>query len=176
MAVEGTPLEENNSPSIFDMGRMIATARVVMPKTMVRLSAGRLSFSAGEQALMFFAGANSIFNGDKLLTTPNPEFDADTVRVGGWALAALLCFSISRRGGSHQPRSPPIPSPPIPSHQALFEAVGLKGKPAHKAPQETPYPVERLFEEPQQGGSGSGSAVVVTHTKGQQQQAAAALM
>lgn len=41
---------------------------------------GRLSFSAGEQALMFFAGANSIFNGDKLLTTPNPEFDADTVR------------------------------------------------------------------------------------------------
>jgi biotin synthase len=56
---------------------MIATARIVMPRTMVRLSAGRLSFSDAEQYLMFQAGANSIFNGDKLLTTANPEFDQD---------------------------------------------------------------------------------------------------
>ena len=77
VAVEGTPMEESHAPSIWDMGRMIATARIVMPRTMVRLSAGRLSFSKGEQALMFFAGANSIFNGDVLLTTPNPEFSAD---------------------------------------------------------------------------------------------------
>jgi biotin synthase len=61
----------------LDMARMIATARIVMPRTMVRLSAGRLSFSAAEQFLMFQAGANSIFNGDKLLTTPNPEFNED---------------------------------------------------------------------------------------------------
>ncbi|CAM9119741.1 unnamed protein product [Discosporangium mesarthrocarpum] len=81
VAVEGTPLADSagteHTPTIWDMGRMIATARVVMPKTMVRLSAGRLSFSEGEQALMFMAGANSIFTGDRLLTTPNPEFDAD---------------------------------------------------------------------------------------------------
>jgi len=77
VSIEGTPLEENNAPSIWDMGRMIATARIVMPKTMVRLSAGRLSFSQSEQALMFMAGANSIFNGDKLLTTPNPAFNED---------------------------------------------------------------------------------------------------
>jgi biotin synthase len=56
---------------------MIASARIVMPRTMVRLSAGRLSFSEAEQFLMFQAGANSIFNGDKLLTAPNPEFDED---------------------------------------------------------------------------------------------------
>lgn len=80
VSVKGTPL--GNAPDIdrvdaFDMARMIATARIVMPRTMVRLSAGRLSFSEAEQFLMFQAGANSIFNGEKLLTTPNPEFDAD---------------------------------------------------------------------------------------------------
>jgi biotin synthase len=81
VSIEGTPIHEDEKasvPDIWDMGRMIATARIVMPKTMVRLSAGRLSFSEGEQALMFMAGANSIFNGDKLLTTPNPEFNEDT--------------------------------------------------------------------------------------------------
>ncbi|KAG5180716.1 hypothetical protein JKP88DRAFT_258086 [Tribonema minus] len=80
VAIDGTPIAEGGAapPDIWDMGRMIATARILMPRTMVRLSAGRLSFSEGEQALMFMAGANSIFNGDKLLTTPNPEFNADT--------------------------------------------------------------------------------------------------
>jgi biotin synthase len=56
---------------------MIATARITMPQAMVRLSAGRLEMSTEEQALCFLAGANSIFAGDKLLTTPNPEQNAD---------------------------------------------------------------------------------------------------
>lgn len=80
VAVEGTPLgdaDEIDRVDAFDMARMIATARIVMPRTMVRLSAGRMSFSHAEQFLMFQAGANSIFNGDKLLTTANPEFDED---------------------------------------------------------------------------------------------------
>jgi len=80
VAVEGTPLgdkDEIDRVDVFDMARMIATARIVMPRTMVRLSAGRMSFSHAEQYLMFQAGANSIFNGDKLLTTANPEFDED---------------------------------------------------------------------------------------------------
>lgn len=77
VAVEGTPMQDAKPVTIFDMTRMIAAARVVLPRTMVRLSAGRLEFSAGEQALMFLAGANSIFNGDKLLTTPNPELGDD---------------------------------------------------------------------------------------------------
>lgn len=75
--VEGTPMEEQPMVPIWDMVRMIATARIVMPKTVVRLSAGRTQMSMEGQALCFLAGANSIFAGDKLLTTPNPEFDQD---------------------------------------------------------------------------------------------------
>lgn len=70
--VEGTPLEEQEKVSVWEMIRMIATARIIMPKAMVRLSAGRVRMNLEEQALCFMAGANSIFAGDKLLTTPNP--------------------------------------------------------------------------------------------------------
>lgn len=70
--VEGTPLEDQPRVSVWEMIRMIATARIIMPKTMVRLSAGRVRMNLEEQALCFMAGANSIFAGDKLLTTPNP--------------------------------------------------------------------------------------------------------
>jgi biotin synthase len=75
--VEGTPLEDQPRVSIWEMIRMIATARILMPKAMVRLSAGRVRMGVEEQAMCFLAGANSIFAGDKLLTTPNPEGDAD---------------------------------------------------------------------------------------------------
>lgn len=75
--VKGTPLEHNTKVNVWDMVRMIATARILMPKAMVRLSAGRTSMSIADQTLCFMAGANSIFAGDKLLTTPNPSFDED---------------------------------------------------------------------------------------------------
>ncbi|MCR9253048.1 MAG: biotin synthase BioB [bacterium] len=75
--VEGTPLEEQPRVSVWEMLRMIATARITMPKAMVRLSAGRVRMNTEEQALCFMAGANSIFAGDKLLTTPNPEVNED---------------------------------------------------------------------------------------------------
>ena len=71
--------EEDPPVNAFDMARMIATARIVMPRTMVRLSAGRMSFSHAEQFIMFQAGANSIFSGDTLLTTPNPQVDEDRI-------------------------------------------------------------------------------------------------
>ncbi|EIE79238.1 hypothetical protein G6F57_001846 [Rhizopus arrhizus] len=77
LAVPGTPLEKQEPVSVFEMVRMIATARIIMPKSMVRLSAGRVRFSIPEQALCFMAGANSIFTGDKLLTTPNNEVSDD---------------------------------------------------------------------------------------------------
>ena len=77
VAIPGTPLEHNSKVDVLDMVRMIATARILMPKTMVRLSAGRTEMSVSDQALCFMAGANSIFAGDKLLTTPNPSFDED---------------------------------------------------------------------------------------------------
>lgn len=75
--VAGTPMENQPLLPIWDMVRMIATTRIVIPKAVVRLSAGRTQMSLEGQALCFLAGANSIFAGDKLLTTPNPEFNAD---------------------------------------------------------------------------------------------------
>jgi biotin synthase len=75
--VEGTPLADQPRVSVWEMIRMIATARIIMPRAMVRLSAGRVRMTLEEQALCFLAGANSIFAGDKLLTTPNPDFVED---------------------------------------------------------------------------------------------------
>lgn len=77
VAVEGTPLANQPKVPIWDMLRMIATARILFPTSMVRLSAGRLHMSEEDQALCFLAGANSIFAGEKLLTTGNPEYDRD---------------------------------------------------------------------------------------------------
>ena len=75
--IEGTPLEGQGKVDIFELVRMIATTRIVIPTAMVRLSAGRESLSDIEQAFCFLAGANSIFSGDKLLTTPGAGQDAD---------------------------------------------------------------------------------------------------
>ena len=77
VAVEGTPLASRPSEDPLEVVRMIATARILMPQSYVRLSAGRLSLSDEAQALCFLAGANSVFLGDRLLTTPNPAADAD---------------------------------------------------------------------------------------------------
>ncbi|MEO6346422.1 MAG: biotin synthase BioB [Aquaticitalea sp.] len=77
VAVEGTPLADEKPVEIWEMIRMVATTRIVMPETQVRLSAGRNNMSREGQAMCFFAGANSIFAGDKLLTTPNPDVNED---------------------------------------------------------------------------------------------------
>ncbi|MES2573588.1 MAG: biotin synthase BioB [Bacteroidota bacterium] len=75
--VEGTPLEEEKPVEIWEMIRMVATTRIVMPETQVRLSAGRINMSREGQAMCFLAGANSIFAGDKLLTTANNDANED---------------------------------------------------------------------------------------------------
>jgi len=77
VAVEGTPMEEQQTVEIWEMIRMVATTRIIMPKTQVRLSAGRTEMNQEGQAMCFFAGANSIFAGSKLLTTPNPDINED---------------------------------------------------------------------------------------------------
>ena len=77
MPMPGTPLEEQAPVDIFQLVRLIATTRIALPKARVRLSAGRTRISREGQALCFFAGANSIFYGDKLLTAKNPGADAD---------------------------------------------------------------------------------------------------
>lgn len=75
--VEGTAMENQEPLDIFEWIRCIAVARILMPGSMVRLSAGRLTISKEAQALAFMAGANAIFTGEKLLTTANPEEDFD---------------------------------------------------------------------------------------------------
>ena len=77
MAMPGTPLEEQPPVDVFELVRLIATTRIALPKAKVRLSAGRTRLSREGQALCFFAGANSIFYGDKLLTAKNPGVDDD---------------------------------------------------------------------------------------------------
>lgn len=79
--VAGTPLEENGEVDPIEFVRIIATARIIMPKSYVRLSAGRKEMSDEMQALCFFAGANSIFAGEKLLTTPNPGENKDQLLI-----------------------------------------------------------------------------------------------
>jgi biotin synthase len=76
-AVDGTPLEKRTPVDPFELVRMIATARLMMPHSVVRLSAGREGLSREAQLLCFMAGANSIFYGEKLLTTGNPDVSAD---------------------------------------------------------------------------------------------------
>ena len=80
--VKGTPLEDVEDLEPFDFIRMLAVARIMMPASHVRLSAGREQMNEQMQALCFFAGANSIFYGEKLLTTSNPEADADMQLFG----------------------------------------------------------------------------------------------
>jgi biotin synthase len=77
VAVQGTPLASRPPEDPIELVRMIAAARILMPRSYVRLSAGRLSLSDEAQALCFLAGANSVFLGDRLLTTPNPAAQAD---------------------------------------------------------------------------------------------------
>src|SRR6201985_1390458 len=90
--IKGTPLENNPKVDAWDMIRMIAPARIRMPASMVRLSAGRTQMTQAEQALCFMAGANSIFAGDKLLTTPNPSFEEDDAMFQLLGLKARKAF------------------------------------------------------------------------------------
>jgi biotin synthase len=96
MPMPGTPLEDQPPVDIFELVRLIATTRIALPEAKVRLSAGRTRLSKEAQALCLFAGANSIFYGDKLLTAENPGVDHDRELLGALGLAAQPPFT----GGS----------------------------------------------------------------------------
>jgi biotin synthase len=89
VAVEGTPLEGRPRVPVTDMVRAIATARLLMPRAMVRLSAGRLQMTEEGQLLCMMAGANSLFFGEKLLTTGNPEYETDMAMLERAGFRAL---------------------------------------------------------------------------------------
>ena len=88
--VAGTPLADQPPLDSFEFVRTVAVARITMPRSVVRLSAGREDMSEETQALCFLAGANSIFDGPKLLTTPNPERDRDRVLMDKLGLSPML--------------------------------------------------------------------------------------
>ncbi len=93
VAVEGTPLAEQKPIEQWEMIRMVATTRIAFPESVVRLSAGRTKMSMEGQALCFMAGAGSIFAGDKLLTTPNPEYNEDKEMFQILGLVAKEAFA-----------------------------------------------------------------------------------
>ncbi len=84
--IPGTPMENSSPVDVFDLVRMVATARVVLPLSKIRLAAGRSRLSKEAQALCFFAGANSVFYGDKLLTTPNSAENEDRALLAALGL------------------------------------------------------------------------------------------
>ncbi|MGV2948065.1 biotin synthase BioB, partial [Acinetobacter sp. AGC35] len=86
--IEGTPLADVEKLDVIDWIRTIAVARIIMPKSYIRLSAGRESLSDSDQALAFMAGANSLFSGDKLLTAPNSGEGKDKVLFAKLGLKA----------------------------------------------------------------------------------------
>lgn len=107
--VLGTPLAEQPDIDPLEMVRMTATARILMPSSMVRLSAGRLSLSDEAQTLCLLAGANSIFIGERLLTTPNPKRDQDRhllARLGMRLRGASQLAGSGDRGSHERPMGP----------------------------------------------------------------------
>ncbi|KAG8969885.1 biotin synthase [Tulasnella sp. 419] len=94
--IEGTPLEKNKPLDHPTILRTIATARIVLPKTIIRLSAGRQNFSESEQAMCFLAGANAIFTGEKMLTTPCSGWDDDKSMLERWGLQGMASFESDR--------------------------------------------------------------------------------
>jgi biotin synthase len=101
VAVPGTPLADQAPVDPLELARMCATARIMMPRARVRLSAGRASLSREAQLLCFMAGANSIFFGDKLLTTGNPDHDSDRSLLRDAGLDPLEPAS-ARRTAAHR--------------------------------------------------------------------------
>jgi len=87
--IEGTPLSGNPLTTIQTMLRTICTARIVLPTSIIRLAAGRISYSESEQAMCFLAGANAIFTGERMLTTPTNGWDEDVSLLGRWGLTGM---------------------------------------------------------------------------------------
>jgi len=96
VAIEGTPLEKNKPVDHQTMLRTIATARIALPRTIIRLAAGRYVYNESEQAMCFLAGANAIFTGEQMLTTPCSGWDEDKAMLGRWGLEGLPSFAYER--------------------------------------------------------------------------------
>ncbi|KAH9075774.1 biotin synthase [Lactarius deliciosus] len=98
--IEGTPLEKNEPVSHRVLLRTIATTRIILPTTIIRLAAGRQTLSENEQAMCFMAGANAVFTGEQMLTTPCSPWDEDKAMMSRWGLEGMRSFeqkSVARK-------------------------------------------------------------------------------
>ncbi|KAF8446187.1 biotin synthase [Boletus edulis BED1] len=94
--IPGTPLEDNEAVPYHALVRTIATARIVLPGTIIRLAAGRNTLRESEQAMCFMAGANAVFTGEKMLTTPCSPWDEDKTMMARWGLEGMGSFEHTR--------------------------------------------------------------------------------
>lgn len=108
--IAGTPLENNEPVRYHTLLRTIATARIVMPTTIIRLAAGRNELTDSEQAMCFMAGANAVFTGEKMLTTPCSPWDEDKAMMDRWGLEGMQSFEQKRLADKEDPaRRPSLP-------------------------------------------------------------------
>ncbi|KAF8587300.1 biotin synthase [Ramaria rubella] len=105
--IPGTPLENNEPIAHQTIVRTIATARIVMPTTIIRLAAGRQKLSESEQAMCFMAGANAVFTGEAMLTTPCSPWDEDKAMMDRWGLEGMRSFEQERLAELSTPRLRP---------------------------------------------------------------------
>lgn len=107
--IPGTPLEKNEPVSYHKLLRTIATARIVLPATIIRLAAGRQTLDESKQAMCFMAGANAVFTGDQMLTTPCSPWDEDKAMMERWGLDGMRSFeqrNVARKEGARLMEAP----------------------------------------------------------------------
>jgi len=120
--IKGTPLEDNEPVSHHVLLRTIATARIVLPTTIIRLAAGRQGLSENEQAMCFMAGANAVFTGEQMLTTPCSPWDEDKAMMSRWGLEGMGSFeqkSVARKEKPSTERAPSVSPDMIAGENAL---------------------------------------------------------
>jgi len=115
--IPGTPLEGNKPVPYQTVLRTIATARLVLPNTIIRLAAGRQTLSESEQSMCFLAGANAVFTGEQMLTTPCSPWDEDKAMMGRWGLEGMRSFEqvgVAKKEGSRLGTAETRGAPPPP--------------------------------------------------------------
>lgn len=112
--IPGTPLEDNEPVGFHTILRTISTARIVLPSTIIRLAAGRQTLDESKQAMCFMAGANAVFTGEQMLTTPCAPWDEDKAMMARWGLSGMQSFeqvNVARKEGAALARElPPAPA------------------------------------------------------------------
>jgi len=103
--IPGTPMEANEPVSAHTLLRSIATARIVLPTTIIRLAAGRQTLSEAEQAMCFMAGANAVFTGEEMLTTPCSPWHEDKAMMARWGLEGMGSFAQQRVAAKELPKA-----------------------------------------------------------------------